>query len=168
MASIIQMHDGVVIKRFPINRPSIRIGRKPDNDVCFHPTEDRAASGHHAEIARQESGWLYTDKGSSNGSWCEGRRIDQLTLAGGEVIEIGQGGPQLKIELVGRVIPGSPADEAGLRLDDRIVRIDGEPSDRLGMDEVEKMLKTEGDEVTVDVRRGNESHRYRVRLRRLI
>lgn len=82
----------------------VRLGRKPDNDVCFHPTDDRAASGHHGEIARQQSGWLYTDKGSSNGSWCDGRRIEQLQLAGGEIIEIGQGGPQLKIELVGQAV----------------------------------------------------------------
>jgi S1-C subfamily serine protease len=92
----------------------VRIGRRPDNDVCLHPTEDRAASGHHAEIARQSGSWLYTDKGSSNGSWCGGQRVEQLTLTGGEIIEIGQGGPQLRIELLGQAVQSkATAAQAG-------------------------------------------------------
>lgn len=77
----------------------VRLGRNPDNDVCFHPTHDRTASGHHGEIVRQGQSWIYRDKGSSNGSWHAGKRLEELVLAGGEVIEIGQGGPQLKIEI---------------------------------------------------------------------
>jgi len=77
----------------------VRLGRNPDNDICFHATDDRTASGRHAEIGRQGERFVYRDLGSSNGSWYGGRRIDELVLEGGEVIEIGQGGPQLRIDL---------------------------------------------------------------------
>ncbi|MBW2278013.1 MAG: trypsin-like peptidase domain-containing protein [Deltaproteobacteria bacterium] len=91
----------------------VRLGRNPDNDVCFHPTQDRTVSGHHAELVRQEGHWLYLDKGSSNGSWNDGTRVDQLSLAGGELIEIGLGGPQLKFELVEQAQHNKTAAHAG-------------------------------------------------------
>jgi S1-C subfamily serine protease len=78
----------------------VRLGRNQDNDVKFHPTHDRSASGNHAEIVREGERWIYRDKDSSNGSWgADGSRVGELVLRGGEVIEIGKGGPRVRIEL---------------------------------------------------------------------
>ena len=67
-----------------------------------------------------------------------------------------------------RVLPESPASEAGLIQGDRISGIDGQPASELSIDQVDRLLKQEGEEVTIDIRRGAQSLQLGLKLRRLI
>ncbi|MGH9184945.1 MAG: S1C family serine protease [Acidimicrobiales bacterium] len=53
--------------------------------------------------------------------------------------------------VVGRVVPGSPADEAGVEVDDVIVAVDGEPVTSMGALIVLVRLRDPGDEVILTV-----------------
>lgn len=66
----------------------MRIGRSESNTVQI---SDEYASGVHAEISMDENGWLYTDLGSTNGSWIDRKRISEpVRLRKGTVIRINQ------------------------------------------------------------------------------
>ncbi len=79
----------------------ISLGRSADHDVQFDPQMDRSVSGDHAEIARSDGKWVFRDHESSNGSWMEGKRITEVSLQGDEEIEIGRGGPVIRVEFFG-------------------------------------------------------------------
>lgn len=75
----------------------VRIGRMPDSDVNFDPEVDLDASGRHAEIRDDDGRYLLIDTGSRNGTWLNGRRIKHAAISQGDEIELGRGGPKLKI-----------------------------------------------------------------------
>ena len=63
-------------------------------------------------------------------------------------------GPQFATITVGHVIPASPAMKAGFAIGDRLVSIDGEPVDTLGLVRVQGMLSRQAD-YRVNVQRAN-------------
>ena len=76
--------------RYPIHEhddEGLSIGRTPDNDVIL---TDPGVSRHHAYIrVRGQEAWLY-DRGSANGTWLNGQRIQGPTLMKpGDVIQVG-------------------------------------------------------------------------------
>lgn len=77
----------------------ITLGRKDDNDVVFGADCERTVSAHHGEIIFRDDAWFYRDRGSSNGSFCDGKKVETLKLIGGEEIEMGRRGPVIVIEL---------------------------------------------------------------------
>ena len=66
------------------------------------------------------------------------------------------------------VVRGSPADEAGLRVGDLVVAVDGRALGSMSADEVTHTLERDGAEVTVGIERGSDRLEKRLRLRRLI
>ena len=76
----------------------VRIGRSPDCDVRFDAAKDPKVSGHHAEFLYEDGQWFIVDTGSTNGTLVEGQRITKLRLRQGEEIQIGAGGPLVKVE----------------------------------------------------------------------
>jgi soluble lytic murein transglycosylase-like protein len=82
-------------------QPLVRLGRAPNCDVRFDDEEGREVSGHHAEIVRDEGGWVLLDTASTNGTWVGGERIGKRRLASGEVVHLGgDGGVELRVELL--------------------------------------------------------------------
>lgn len=75
----------------------IRIGRMPDSDVNFDPEVDLDASGRHAEIRSENGRYILVDAGSRNGTWLNGRRVKHAALQADDEIELGRGGPKLKV-----------------------------------------------------------------------
>ena len=58
---------------YPVKRSSIVIGRSTTVDL---PITDRFLSRRHARLFRDDETWWVEDLGSRNGSWLNGRRID--------------------------------------------------------------------------------------------
>lgn len=73
---------------------TLSIGRAPENDIVL---SDPRVSRHHAAIGRDGDGFFLVDRGSSNGTWVSGRRINgRAGLAPGAVITIGSN--QIRLE----------------------------------------------------------------------
>lgn len=77
----------------------MRFGRHPECEVSFDPHRDIDASSRHAELRTAEAGWLLVDLGSSNGTYVEGQRITETTVAPAVpvTIEFGPGGPRVRL-----------------------------------------------------------------------
>lgn len=72
---------------FPVDRPSIRIGRGSGNDIVL---QDSQSSRQHAEISRQGDQFYVRDIGSTNGTFVNGERVTGLRLLHpGDQIRIG-------------------------------------------------------------------------------
>jgi len=77
----------------------------PDSDVNFDPEVDLDASGRHAEIRSENGRYILIDAGSRNGTWLNGQRVKHAALRTDDEIELGRGGPKLKV----RALQGRPA-----------------------------------------------------------
>lgn len=73
-------------KRYLLDAAELRIGRDESCDICI---QDIEASRKHCRISRQGDRYLITDLNSSNGTFVNGKRIENLPLASGDQIRIG-------------------------------------------------------------------------------
>jgi hypothetical protein len=64
----------------------LTIGRAPDNALIVHDTR---ASRHHARVFARSGVLLLADLGSTNGSWVNDRRVEEMALGEGDQIRIG-------------------------------------------------------------------------------
>src|SRR5260221_1408923 len=76
----------------------VRVGRAEDCDVRFDADKDPKVSGHHAEFLFEDGQWFIVDTGSTNGTLVDGERITKQRLRQGEEIQIGAGGPKVRVE----------------------------------------------------------------------
>lgn len=73
-------------KKFPLNQVN-SIGRAMSNDI---PLNDTFLSGEHAVLEWDGNSWIVEDLGSTNGSWLNGRELDQpMPLTYGDIIQVG-------------------------------------------------------------------------------
>ena len=93
MASIILLNDDVAVKRFPINKALMRIGRKVDSEIFI---DDTVVSIEHAVIEATKDPdrervtlFFLKDLGSTNGTYVNGDKITRVRLHNGDVIRIG-------------------------------------------------------------------------------
>ncbi len=77
---------GQPIWEIPLTRPLITIGRHPDNDLVL-PLD--YVSGHHGRLEQRGTTWVYTDLGSTNGTFINGKRMPSATLQDGDILRIG-------------------------------------------------------------------------------
>ncbi|MDQ3907419.1 MAG: aspartyl protease family protein [Acidobacteriota bacterium] len=83
-------------------------------------------------------------------------------------LEFAADGPDFKQFVVNEVAPGSPAADAGFKEEDVLVSIDDRPSSALTLEEIRALLQQEGAERTLTIRRGGETLKFRIKLRRLL
>ena len=79
-------------------KPTVRVGRASDCDVRFDAARDPKVSNHHAEFLFEDGCWFVVDTASTNGTLVEGKRIAKHRLRQGEEVQIGKGGPLVKVE----------------------------------------------------------------------
>lgn len=78
--------DGEIVREFVIDKDSITIGRKHENDIQLN---DLTVSGRHALISTTNGNTTVEDLDSTNGTLLNGSHINKATLQHGNVIQIG-------------------------------------------------------------------------------
>ena len=73
----------------------LRIGTAPDAEIRL-PTEEPQVAGHHATLHRRPDGWELATVGP-RGVWVNGERVERARLRAGDLIEVGQAGPVLRL-----------------------------------------------------------------------
>lgn len=96
---------------------SVTIGTDAGSDVKFDPTWDKTVGGHHATVIWEGGGCWLVDANSRDGTLIGGERVQRRKLVPGTVVELGKGGPKIKIDFAGApaaaVPPATPAPRPG-------------------------------------------------------
>ena len=71
---------------FPLGTGSFTLGRDPKCDIFL---SNMTVSRHHATIVVDADGARITDAGSLNGTWVDGKVVDEAPLSAGTRVQIG-------------------------------------------------------------------------------
>ena len=78
------------------DEPSIKIGRATDNEVVLYSA---VVSRHHVEIRKSgEEEWEVVNIGS-NGTYIDGKRVEQTKALDGMIVRLAKSGPKILIEI---------------------------------------------------------------------
>ncbi len=75
------------LSEYPLDKESITIGRKPNNDIAV---ENLAVSGQHARVTTILQDSFLEDLNSTNGTYVNGKLIQKHALQHGDLIKIGK------------------------------------------------------------------------------
>ena len=87
MASLKLTFNGEMQKEIRLDKETITLGRKDDNDI---PIDNLAVSGHHAKILTILNDSFVEDLNSTNGTYVNDALIKKHALKHGDVIKIGK------------------------------------------------------------------------------
>lgn len=94
MAILVLLHEGLTIKKIPIEKPEMTIGRLTDCDIFL---DDNMVSGNHARIEMKESSqnkgvfdYFIQDLGSTNQTFVNNEAITRNKLEHNDKIRIGR------------------------------------------------------------------------------
>jgi hypothetical protein len=73
-------------RTFTVDGRPLTIGRAPDNGLVLF---DGRVSRHHARLYGRRGALLLADLGSTNGSWVNDRRVEEMALGEGDQIRVG-------------------------------------------------------------------------------
>ncbi|MFC4030534.1 FHA domain-containing protein [Streptomyces polygonati] len=85
---------------------SYSLGRDPRADVVF---EDARVSWRHATVRRGDRGWLIEDLGSTNGTYLQGRRVQQTEVGPGSAVHLGNATDGPRLDFRGEAAPQAAA-----------------------------------------------------------
>lgn len=71
---------------YPFMGGSARVGRSRDNEVAL---PDDRVSRRHGQFTTRHGALVYTDLGSTNGSFVNGTRVSEIALGSGDVVRLG-------------------------------------------------------------------------------
>ena len=86
-AKLILTLNGDTVSEFVLEKETVSIGRRPENDLCL---ENLAVSGRHAQIITILNDSFLEDLNSTNGTYVNGSLIKKHALKNGDVIGIGK------------------------------------------------------------------------------
>ncbi|MCW9025392.1 MAG: FHA domain-containing protein [Gammaproteobacteria bacterium] len=86
MNKLILMHDGTVIREYPIEKEKTTLGRKPDNDIHL---DDPTVSGLHCIFLLLQNVYV-EDMNSTNGVLLNGKKVTKRQLENGDIVRIGR------------------------------------------------------------------------------
>ncbi|MEO8626266.1 MAG: FhaA domain-containing protein [Candidatus Limnocylindrales bacterium] len=78
--------SGQPVSRINLRPGTIRLGRALDNDIVL---PDDKVSRHHGQIGMRLGMLVYTDLGSTNGSFLNGAAVTEIALGPGDVLQVG-------------------------------------------------------------------------------
>jgi ABC-type multidrug transport system ATPase subunit/pSer/pThr/pTyr-binding forkhead associated (FHA) protein len=85
---------------------SYALGRDPQGELVF---DDARVSWRHATISFNGRSWVVDDHGSTNGTFVQGQRVQQLELGAGTVLNLGNATDGPRVSLTGAQAPaGTP------------------------------------------------------------
>lgn len=73
--------------RYLLDSEVVRVGRHPDSDIFL---DDITVSRRHAELRREGAGFGVHDVGSLNGTYVNGRRVEDQVITTGDEVQIGK------------------------------------------------------------------------------
>jgi len=77
---------GHQVTHVPVRAGTLRLGRSLDNDIVL---PDDKVSRHHGQIGLRLGMLVYTDLGSTNGSFLNGSSVTEIALGPGDVLQMG-------------------------------------------------------------------------------
>lgn len=86
MPKLILSVDNNVIDEYTINKDTITIGRRTDNDICL---DNLAISGYHSQITTVLNDSFLEDLNSTNGTFVNSKIVKKHALKDGDIIDIG-------------------------------------------------------------------------------
>ncbi|AXG77154.1 ABC transporter ATP-binding protein/permease [Streptomyces paludis] len=87
---------------------SYTLGRDPQGDLVI---DDARVSWRHATISWGGRGWVIEDHGSTNGTYAQGRRIQQLEIGAGSAVHLGNATDGPRVSLTGGGAGGAAAPQ---------------------------------------------------------
>jgi pSer/pThr/pTyr-binding forkhead associated (FHA) protein/S1-C subfamily serine protease len=100
-------------QRFDVTSMVVKIGRSPECNVQVAPELGASVSRVHAEIAIHDGGVVVRDAGSRNGTFVNGKRLDEPhPAAKSDLIMLGSGGPTFSIEDL-HIVKGQEPESGG-------------------------------------------------------
>ena len=79
--------QGALIREYPLDRPVLSIGRHADSDIII---DHMGVSGKHARVGVDGQSVVLTDLKGTNGTFVNGRRVEQTDLRPNDWITIGK------------------------------------------------------------------------------
>ncbi|HSP63508.1 MAG TPA: FHA domain-containing protein [Pyrinomonadaceae bacterium] len=102
-------------RHIALNKEVTRLGRDPEGEVVID-ADAAVVSRRHAEIRKTGEQFAVTDLKSFNGTLVNGQRIaGTVTLFGGDQIQLGAGGPVVRVVDPAHPAPAGPAAAAGVQ-----------------------------------------------------
>ncbi len=74
-------------KRFELDAPRVTIGRIAGNSIQLRDTE---ISREHARLEKQHDQYRIADLGSSNGTFVNGKQVQEIDLVSGDQVQLGR------------------------------------------------------------------------------
>lgn len=109
--------NAAVIQEIPLDKPSISVGRKPDNDIVI---DNPAISSHHCKIALEGGTYYVEDLDSTNGTYVNQKRIKKSGLHDKDVVGLAKHAlvfvDDVKPEPAKPSVPAQPPSDATMVL----------------------------------------------------
>ena len=82
-------------RRVPLEAGGVRIGRAADNDIVL---ADEKVSRYHGQLSSRQGTLVYTDLGSTNGSYVAGAPVTEMAVGPGDVLQLGDSTITVELE----------------------------------------------------------------------
>jgi hypothetical protein len=86
LVTLVVRTNGRLVAMRPYPGGTLRVGRGRDNELVL--VDDRV-SRHHGQLSARRGVLVYTDLGSTNGSFLNGTRVREIVLGSGDVVRLG-------------------------------------------------------------------------------